>query len=98
MRLQPRRHPLLRALGLRGLVAGVGLLTLAADVTLLLAALRGWLGLLALVAALVGLRGLVGLRSLVGLGGLIAFVSHRSRLPSAWRREPSCGRDLRPQI
>src|SRR5262249_25506988 len=59
------------------------------------------------LVALRGLRSLVLLRRLVGLVGLrllgfrlvalLVLVSHRSRLPSAWRCAPSCGRGLHPR-
>src|SRR5207237_1068539 len=61
-----------------------------------LAALRGLLRLLGLVA----LFRLLALRSLrlVGLRGLLVSISHRSRLPSAWRSGFFCGRGLRRRI
>src|SRR5262249_16463863 len=95
-RLEPRYHALGGSLGLRSrLLAAFALWRRLGFGTFALAALVGGLSLLALIA-LLGARGLLPLRRLAF--GFFLFLSHRSRLPSAWRSAPSCGRDPRRRI
>src|SRR5262249_55386024 len=102
MGLQARRDALLRRARLRRLRRGLalaGLLALVGPVGLLGFLPR--LGLLRLVGALgplVGLLGLAGFLALAGFArglGLGFAVSHRSRLPNAWRPAPCV--DCRPR-